>query len=79
MNYAVTGELDQAASRLHSAARACDYTDAGRKLHERITRLQASVESCERVARRLIPGGWKPPNHSLSQGAADTSTAAPPT
>jgi len=62
-NYSVTGALKVAANELFHAANAMpSHTTvfAEDKLHARIVRLMHQVESCEKAAKKLIPGGWKP-------------------
>lgn len=60
-NYAVTGHLKEAGNSLYMAASAMPRTSIDwrvDKLHARITRLMHSVESAEKLAKKLIPGGF---------------------
>jgi len=63
-NYCVTGALTRAADELDSAVRNMSFrppTGPEEKLRAKLVRLRDSVDRAEKQARKLIPGGWRPP------------------
>jgi hypothetical protein len=64
VNYVITGSLVSAAREVGRAVNTIGYPDDGSAEHKfkvKLIRLLDSIERTEKQARKLIPGGWKPP------------------
>lgn len=62
-NYGLVGSLSAALDDLYQAAGTVRYAQDGSpdaKLRDRIYSAQRTIESIEKTAKKLIPGGFKP-------------------